>query len=73
MLYESSLAGGRFQRLRGNIESDVPDFVFIEIAPEGNGFTLSHEGSRQHAVIGREAVPASLPSALIFELSRTMG
>jgi hypothetical protein len=73
MIYESSQAGARFQKLRSSIESDLPNFVFIEVAPEGNSFTLSHEGSRQHAVIGREAVPVSLPSALIFELSRTLG
>jgi hypothetical protein len=72
LVYESSLGGARFQKLRGNIESDLPGFAFIEVAAEGAGFTLSNEGSRQHAVIGREAVLASLPSALIYELSRTM-
>lgn len=72
LVYESSLGGARFQKLRGNIESDLPGFAFIEVAAEGTGFTLSNEGSRQHAIIGREAVLASLPSALIYELSRTM-
>lgn len=72
LIYESSLAGARFEKLRQDIEKDLPGFVFIEIATEGGGFTLSQEGGRQHAVIGREAVPASLPSALIFELSRSM-
>lgn len=72
VIYESSLSGQRFARLRQGIEADVPDFVFIEIAQEGHGFALSNEGQRQHATLGRDAVLASLPSALIFELSRTL-
>ncbi|MFZ5549285.1 MAG: hypothetical protein ACOZJX_11370 [Pseudomonadota bacterium] len=72
VIYESSLGGSRFEKLRANVEADLPNFVFIEIAAEGNGFTLSQDGSRQHATIGRDAVLASLPSALIFELSRTL-
>ncbi|HEX5688102.1 MAG TPA: hypothetical protein VFY73_29130 [Ideonella sp.] len=72
VIYESALAGQRFDRLRSSIEVDVPHFVFIEIAQEGNTFALSNEGDRQHATLGREAVLASLPSALIFELSRTL-
>jgi hypothetical protein len=72
VIYESSLSGQRFERLRKSIESDMPNFVFIEIAQEGHGFALSNEGDRQHATLGRDAVLASLPSALIFELSRTL-
>ena len=72
VIYESALAGQRFDRLRASIEADVPQFVFIEIAQEGNTFALSNEGDRQHATLGRDAVLASLPSALIFELSRTL-
>jgi hypothetical protein len=72
LIYESALAGQRFERLRGNIETEMPHFVFIEIAQEGNSFALSNEGERQHATLGRDAVLASLPSALIFELSRSM-
>jgi hypothetical protein len=72
VIYESSLSGQRFDRLRRGIESEVPGFVFIEITQEGHGFSLSNEGSQQHATLGREAVLPSLPSALIFELSRTL-
>lgn len=72
LIYESSLGGQRFERLRASIEADVPNFAFIEIAQEGNSFALSNEGERQHATLGRDAVLASLPSALIFELSRTL-
>jgi hypothetical protein len=72
VIYESALAGQRFEKLRAGIEADLPGFVFIEIAPEGDGFMLSNEGNRQHATLGRGAVLSSLPSALIFELSRTI-
>jgi hypothetical protein len=72
MIYESALAGQRFEKLRRSIEAEMPHFVFIEIAQEGNAFALSNEGERQHATLGRDAVLASLPSALIFELSRSL-
>ncbi|MFO1337985.1 MAG: hypothetical protein U1F53_07065 [Burkholderiaceae bacterium] len=72
IIYESALGGQRFEKLRASIEADVPNFAFIEIAQEGNSFALSNEGERQHATLGREAVLASLPSALIFELSRSL-
>jgi len=72
IVYESALAGQRFERLRKDILTEVPSFVFIEIAEEGNAFELSGEGPQHFAIVGRNAVLESLPSALIFELSRTM-
>ena len=71
IVYESALAGERFQRLCDGILSEVPGFVFIEIAEEGNGFVLSSDSDQRRARVGREAVVDSLPSALLFELSRT--
>ena len=50
---------------------DMPTFVFIEVAPEGGALQLSTNSSDNHARIGRDAVMQSLPSALIYELSRT--
>lgn len=72
IVYESALAGDRFRQLCESIVADMPDFVFIEIAEEGGAFELSGEGQRRHALVGRSAVTESLPSALIFELSRTL-
>jgi hypothetical protein len=72
IVYESALAGQRFQQLRDGISTEVPTFVFIEIAEEGSAFELSGEGDRHHALVGRSTVTESLPSALIFELSRSM-
>jgi len=72
IVYESALAGDRFDRLRASLCGEMPSFVFIEIAEEGVGFELSGEGGNTQAVVGRETVLQSLPSALIFELSRSM-
>jgi len=72
IIYESVLSGDRFHRLRTGISSEMPSFVFIEISPEGSALQLSTHGNENGARIGREAVMQSLPSALIFELSRTL-
>ncbi|HSI56307.1 MAG TPA: hypothetical protein VLA16_02045 [Ideonella sp.] len=72
IVYESALAGDRFERLRTSLCGEMPSFVFIEIAEEGAGFELSPEGSNSAAMVGRDTVLQSLPSALIFELSRSM-
>jgi len=72
IIYESVLANDRFHKLRVGISSEMPSFVFIEVAPEGNALRLSTTGKEPGALIGREAVMQSLPSALIFELSRTI-
>jgi hypothetical protein len=72
IIYESVLANDRFQRLRVGISSEMPTFVFIEITPEGGALRLSTNGHDSGARIGRDAVMQSLPSALIFELSRTL-
>ena len=72
IIYESVLANDRFQKLRTGIAAEMPSFVFIEVAPEGNALQLSTQGNDSGARIGRDAVMQSLPSALIFELSRTL-
>ena len=72
IIYESVLAGDRFHKLRVSISSEMPNFVFIEVAPEGGALQLSTSGQDGGARIGRDAVMQSLPSALIFELSRTL-
>jgi hypothetical protein len=72
IIYESVLANDRFHRLHVSISSEFPAFVFIEVTPEGNALQLSTGNKDSGARIGREAVMQSLPSALIFELSRTI-
>src|SRR6201996_3830435 len=72
IIYESVLANEKFQKLRLGISMDMPQFVFIEVAPEGGALQLSTNSAENHARIGRDAVMQSLPSALIYELSRTV-
>jgi hypothetical protein len=73
IVYESVLANERFQRLKSGIQSEVPRFAFIEIDAEGNSFELSTVGGvHQRARLGRDTIAQSLPSALIYELSRTL-
>jgi hypothetical protein len=72
IIYESVLANDRFQKLRAGISAEMAAFVFIEIAPEGNSLQLSTQRNDNGARIGRDAVMQSLPSALIFELARTL-
>jgi len=70
IVYESVLANDRFQKLRQGILLEMPSFVFVEVAPEGSALQLSTNHAGDHARIGRDAVMQSLPSALIYELSR---
>ncbi|MEP6504246.1 MAG: hypothetical protein ABJD97_13005 [Betaproteobacteria bacterium] len=72
IIYEGVLVNDRFKMLRANIAGEMPSFVFIEIAAEGNSLQLSTQGDDNGARIGRDAIMQSLPSALIFELSRTL-
>jgi hypothetical protein len=72
IVYESTLAGERFERLGQALRSELPGFAMIQIAEEGAVFQLSGEAPGGLAVVGREAVVQSLPSALIFELSKSM-
>jgi hypothetical protein len=74
IIYESVLANDRFQKLRASIAAEMPTFVFIEIAPEGSELQLTGQGQGQDtgARIGKDAVMQSLPSALVYELSRTL-
>jgi hypothetical protein len=70
IVYESVLVNERFRRLRANLLAEMPTFVFIEIAAEGNAFELSAGASRPRARLGRDSIAQSLPTALIYELSR---
>jgi hypothetical protein len=71
IVYESVLDSERFRRLRANLLVEMPSFVFIEIAAEGDAFELSAGASRPRARLGRDSIAQSLPTALIYELSRT--
>jgi uncharacterized protein with HEPN domain len=70
IIVESIQRGEKFAALRGEISDEVPDFVFIEIIEEGNTFEMSGFSGSNVARVGRDVIDSSLPSALMFELSK---
>jgi hypothetical protein len=72
IIIESVLRGDRFNDFRNEVESEGADVVFIEIIEEGNTFEISGFGGLSMARVGRDAILTSLPSALMFELAKTV-
>ncbi len=72
IVIESVLRGDRFNELRNEIGSEVAEVAFIEIIEEGNTFEISGFGGLSMARVGRDAILTSLPSALMFELAKTI-
>jgi hypothetical protein len=70
IVIEGIQRGERFAQLREEISAEVPDFVFIEIIEEGNAFEMSGFSGSSVARVGRDVIASSLPSALMFELSK---
>jgi CheY-like chemotaxis protein len=70
VVYEASLADGRFEKLRAEMLAEVPTLVFVRIAEQGKAFEVLNQGGRQFASVGRDAIMVALPEALTFELSR---
>ncbi len=70
MIIESIQRGEKFATLREEIANELPDFVFIEIIEEGNTFEMSGFSGSNVARVGRDVIESSLPSALMFELSK---
>ena len=70
IIIESIQRGERYAAFREEIVSEVPDFVFIEIVEEGSTFEMSGFGGAPVARVGRDVLASSLPSALLFELSK---
>ncbi len=72
VVLESIQTGERFAHFREEIAKDVPGFGFIEILEEGATFERSGVGGSTMARVGRGVLASSLPSALMFELSRSL-
>lgn len=70
IIIESIQNGERFGQLRDEISAEVPEFVFIEIIEEGATFEMSGFSGSTMARVGRDVIASSLPSALMFELSK---
>jgi len=72
IVIESIQNGERFAAFREDITDEVPGFVFIEIIEEGSAFQMSGFDGPSMARVGRDVIASSLPSALIFELSKAL-
>jgi hypothetical protein len=72
IVIESIQNGERFAAFRDDITDEVPGFVFIEIIEEGSAFQMSGFDGPSMARVGRDVIASSLPSALIFELSKAL-
>jgi hypothetical protein len=70
IIIESIQNGERFANFRDELTREVPDFVFIEIIEEGAAFEMSGFSGSTMARVGRDVISSSLPSALMFELSK---
>lgn len=72
IIVESVLKGPKLQQLMHDIRAEVPEFVFIEVEEEGTTFQISSVSPTGWARVGRDALASALPSALVYELTRTM-
>jgi len=71
VVYEASLGGQRFDRLRDELLAQARHLAFIQIAEQGKAMQVLNVGGHQLTSVGRDAIIESLPEALAFELSRS--
>ncbi len=69
-VYEASMGGDRFERLRGEMLEELSTLAFVRIEEDGRAVEVINLGGRQITSVGRDAVLQSLPSALLLELQR---
>ncbi|MEO7337507.1 MAG: hypothetical protein ABIV63_13085 [Caldimonas sp.] len=72
IIFESLQAGERFTSFRDELLAEVPSLVFIEIVEEGSAFEMSGLNGATAARVGRPVIGASLPAALMFELTKSL-
>lgn len=70
IVFEGILEGERMAQLRSELWAEVPNMAFVEITEEGDAFEMSDARTGHVACVGRAALETSLPSVLLFELSR---
>lgn len=70
LIVESVMRDPHFDAMADRLAADRPESVFIEIMEEGTIFEISGFSGTGFARVGREAILESLPSALLFELSK---
>lgn len=72
IIIEGRLRATLFEQLMHEIRAEVPEFVFIEITDDNTQFEISPVSPTGMARLGRDAIMSSLPSALVYELTRVM-
>jgi hypothetical protein len=72
IVYESAVYDVAFDTLRNDIRRQCPELAWIEIIEQGEAFEISSFGGTSMARVGRDAIASSLPSALMFELAKTL-
>jgi CheY-like chemotaxis protein len=70
IVFDNELRSPLLERLILRIRSEVPDFVFIELVPQGRTFDISALQASGIARVGAQGIEQALPSALVYELSR---
>lgn len=70
IVVEGILNGERFRKWREDVVTRAPATVFIEIIEEGRDFEMSGFDGKSMARIGRDVIEGTLPSVLMFELSK---
>lgn len=71
VVYEASLGGQRFDRLRDSLLRQAPHLAFIQIAEQGRATEVLNVSGHQVTSVGRDAIIESLPEALAFEFTRS--
>ncbi len=69
-LYDSGCLGGELERLRRMVLVEQPATIFIVLTDSGRAFETHNLGGRQFGSIGRDAIVAQLPDALLHEMTR---
>jgi hypothetical protein len=72
IVFEDALRSPAFDQMAARIRQEVPEFVFIELLAEGQSFEISTISPTGMARVGCAAITSTLPSALVYELSRVM-
>jgi hypothetical protein len=71
VIYEASLGGQRFERIRAELLAASTRLAFIQIAEQGKVVQRLNLGGRQYTSVGRDAIIDALPEVLTAELSRS--
>lgn len=71
VVFEAALRCERLDQLAVEIRAEAPSFAFIELAEEGSAFEISGFNGQTYARVGPQGLSQTLPSALVFELSKS--